>query len=258
MTAMSQAMADSGTMLRRNLRHALRYPSLSVSSIITPILFLLLFVGVFGKALGRGVGGVDYIDYVTPGIILMAVASGCMSPSVAVAVDMTEGVIARFRTMPIARSALLVGHVAGSMLQTLVSLVLSVLAAVAMGYRPDAGIGGWLAAAGLLVLLTFALTWFAVALGLLAKGPEGASNSPLLIQFLPFLGSAIVPPDSMPAGVRWFAEYQPFTPMIEALRELLTGRPAGHDAVVSVAWCVGIAVVGYLWSKRLFSRDPSR
>jgi ABC-2 type transport system permease protein len=257
MTTISHAAADSATMLRRNLRHALRYPALSASSIMTPILFLLLFVGVFGKALGTGVGGVDYIDYVTPGIILMAVASGCMSPSVAVAVDMTEGVIARFRTMPITRSALLTGHVAGSMIQTLVSLALSVLAAVAMGYRPDAGLGGWLGALGLLVLLTFALTWFAVALGLLAKGPEGASNSPLLIQFLPFLGSAIVPPDTMPAGVRWFAEYQPFTPMIEALRKLLAGQPAGHDAAISVAWCVGIAVVGYLWSKKLFNRDPS-
>ncbi|MWA02078.1 ABC transporter permease [Actinomadura sp. LD22] len=258
MTAISQVAADSATMLRRNLRHALRYPSLTVSSIITPILFLLLFVGVFGKALGKGVGGVDYIDYVTPGIILMAVASGCMAPSVAVAVDMTEGVIARFRTMPIARSSLLTGHVVGSMMQTLISLVLSVLAAVAMGYRPDAGLGGWLGAAGLMVLLTFALTWFAVALGLLAKGPEGASNSPLIIQFLPLLGSAIVPPDSMPAGVRWFAQYQPFTPMIEAMRRLLTGQPAGHDAAVSVAWCAGVAVVGYVWSKWLFNRGPSR
>ncbi|WP_242891789.1 ABC transporter permease [Actinomadura litoris] len=251
------ALHDSATMLRRNLRHALRYPALTIATIATPILMLLLFVGVFGNALGTGVGGPskgDYIGYVAPGIILMAVASGCMVTSVSVCVDMTEGIVSRFRTMPIARSSLLTGHVAGSMIQTLLSTFAVILVAVAMGFRTNGTVLDWLGAIGLLTMLTFALTWLAVVMGLVAKNPEGASNSPLLVQFLPFLGSAIVPPESMPAGVRWFAEYQPFTPVIETLRGLLMGTPVGRDAWISVAWCAGIAIVSYVLAKRLFNR----
>ncbi|WP_149259743.1 ABC transporter permease [Actinomadura sp. K4S16] len=261
MTTLTHAAADSATMLRRNLRHALRYPSLTIGGMMMPILILLLFVGVFGNALGEGVGGAakgDYIQYVAPGIILMAIASGCMATSVSVCVDMTEGIVDRFRTMAISRSSLLTGHVVGSMIQTVVSTAAVVLVAVAMGFRTSAGAADWLAAAGLLLLLTFALTWVAVTLGLLAKNPEGASNTPLIIQFLPFVGSTIVPPESMPAGVRWFAEYQPFTPMIETLRGLLAGTPSGQDAAVSVAWCVGLAVAGYAFSKVLFDRKAPR
>jgi ABC-2 type transport system permease protein len=261
MTTLTYAAADSATMLRRNLRHALRYPSLTISGMMMPIMILLLFVGVFGNALGEGVGGAakgDYIQYVAPGIILMAIASGCMATSVSVCVDMTEGIVDRFRTMAISRSSLLTGHVVGSMIQTVVSTAAVVGFAVAMGYRTSAGAVDWLAAAGLLLLLTFALTWVAVTLGLLAKNPEGASNTPLIIQFLPFVGSTIVPPESMPAGVRWFAEYQPFTPMIETLRGLLAGTPSGQDAAVSLAWCVGLAVAGYTCSKVLFNRKAPR
>ncbi|TYK47047.1 ABC transporter permease [Actinomadura decatromicini] len=261
MTAFTQATADSATMLRRNLRHALRYPSLTIAGMMMPILILLLFVGVFGNALGDGVGGGakgDYISYVAPGIILMAIASGCLSTSIAICTDMTEGIVDRFRTMAIARSSLLTGHVVGSMIQTVVSTAGVVAVAVAMGYRTHASLLDWLAATGLLVLLMFALTWVAVTLGLIAKNPEGASNSPLIIQFLPFVGSAIVPPESMPAGVRWFAEYQPFTPVNEALRGFLAGHPNGHDTVVSLVWCVGLAVVGYTCSKILFDRKAPR
>ncbi|GAA4223632.1 ABC transporter permease [Actinomadura meridiana] len=261
MTTLTHAAADSATMLRRNLRHALRYPSLTIAGMMTPILIMLLFVGVFGNALGDGVGGAasgDYINYVAPGIILMAVASGCMTTSVSVSMDLTEGIVDRFRTMPIARASLLTGHVVGSMIQTMVSTAAVIGVAVAMGFRTDGGLLDWLAAIGLLALLMFGLTWVAVALGLLAKNPEGASNTPLIIQFLPFLGSAIVPPESMPAGVRWFAEYQPFTPIIETLRGLLVGSPSGSDAAASVAWCVGLAVVGYVCSKVLFNRKAPR
>ncbi|WP_067807804.1 ABC transporter permease [Actinomadura formosensis] len=261
MTTLTTAAVDSATMLRRNLRHALRYPSLTIGGMMMPITILLLFVGVFGNALGAGVGGPakgDYITYVAPGIILMAVASGCLSTSVAVCTDMTEGIVDRFRTMGIARASLLTGHVVGSMIQTLISTAAVIGIAVAMGFRTHGGVADWLAAAGLLVLLTFALTWVGVMLGLLANNPEGASNTPLIVQFLPFVGSAIVPPESMPAGVRWFAEYQPFTPIIETLRGLLVDAPDGHDAVASVAWCAGLAAVAYASSKALFNRKAPR
>lgn len=261
MTTFTHAAADSATMLRRNLRHALRYPSLSLGGMMMPILFLLLFVGVFGNALGDGVGGPakgDYINYVAPGIILMAIASGCMSTSVSVSMDMTEGVVDRFRTMAIARASLLTGHVAGSMIQTVISTVAVIGVALAFGFRTSGSLLDWVAAGALLVLLMFALTWVAVALGLLANNPEGASNTPLIIQFLPFLGSAIVPPETMPAGVRWFAEYQPFTPVIETLRGLLMGTPSGADAAAAGAWCVGLSVAGYVYSKVLFNRKAPR
>ncbi|TDC82611.1 ABC transporter permease [Actinomadura sp. 7K507] len=261
MTTLTHAAVDSATMLRRNLRHALRYPSMSLSTMMVPIFIMLLFVGVFGNALGEGVGGPangDYINYVAPGIILMAVASGCLTTSVSVCTDMTEGIVDRFRTMAIARASLLTGHVVGSMIQTVISTAAVIGVAVAMGFRTTGSLLDWLAAIGLLVLLTFALTWMAVLLGLLANTPEGASNSPMIIQFLPFVGSAIVPPESMPAGVRWFAEYQPFTPIIETLRGLLVGTPSGQDAVVSVAWCAGLAAVGYTFSKVLFNRKAPR
>ncbi|MFI0370501.1 ABC transporter permease [Actinomadura sp. 1N219] len=261
MSTLSHAAADSATMLRRNLRHALRYPSLSVGMMMMPILIMLLFVGVFGNALGAGVGGPakgDYINYVAPGIILMAIASGCLTTSVSVSLDMTEGIVDRFRTMAIARVSLLTGHVVGSMIQTVISTAAVIGVAVALGFRTHGGVLDWLAAIGLLVLLTFALTWVAVALGLLAKNPEGASNSPLIIQFMPFLGSAIVPPESMPAGVRWFAEYQPFTPIIETVRGLLVTSPSGKDAAVSLAWCAGLAIGGYVYAKFLFNRKAPR
>jgi ABC-2 type transport system permease protein len=259
MSQLSYALADSATMLRRNLRHALRYPSLSLSTALVPIVILLLFVGVLGDTLGAGLGaaarrGTGYVDYATPGIILMTVASGCLSTSVSVCVDMTGGIINRFRTMAISRSSLLTGHVVGSMIQTLISTVLVIGVAVLLGFRPTSGLLDWVAAIGLLVLLTFALTWLAVLIGLVSKTPESASNKPMLIQFLPFVSSAFVPTGSMPAGVRWFAENQPFTPMIETVRGLLLGTPIGDSAVIAVAWCVGIALAGYLGARVVFNR----
>ena len=255
------AMTDSATMLRRNLRHAVRYPSLTLVGMMMPIFIMVLFVGVFGNALGDGVGGTaegDYINYVAPGIVLMAIASGCLQTSVSVCVDMTEGIVDRFRTLGIARASLLTGHVAGSMIQTLLSTAAVIGVAVAMGFRTSGTVLDWLAAAGLLVALTFALTWVGVMLGLLAKNPEGASNTPMIVQFLPFFGSAIVPPESMPAGVRWFAEYQPFTPITETLRGLLVTSPDGTDVMVSMVWCAVLAAGGYTTSKVLFNRKAPR
>jgi ABC-2 type transport system permease protein len=176
---------------------------------------------------------------------------------VSVASDMAEGIIARFRTMAIARASVLTGHVWGSVIQTAVSLAFVVAVAVLIGFRTDTGPLRWLGAAGLLLLVAFAITWLSVALGLSSKSVESASNAPMPLLFLPFLGSGFVPTASMPAGLRQFAEYQPFTPIIETLRALLVGGPIGGSALVAVAWCAGIALTGYLWARRLFNRDPS-
>jgi ABC-2 type transport system permease protein len=260
MTALSYAASDCATMLRRNLRHALRYPSMTISSAIVPIVILLLFVFVFGNTLGAGLGtgGGRYIDYIAPGIIFMAATSGSMATAVAVCTDMTEGIINRFRTMAISHSSVLTGHVVGSMIQTVVSILLVIGVALVAGFRPHATVAGWAGAAGLLLLACLALTWLSVALGLVTKKVETASNLPLPLQFLPFIGSAIVPPRSMPAGLRWFAQYQPFTPIIETLRGLLAGTPIGDNGVIAVAWCAGIGLAGYLWARAAFRRAAAR
>jgi ABC-2 type transport system permease protein len=263
MTALSYAVTDSATMLRRQLRHMLRYPSMTLQLAGMPIVFLLLFVYVFGGTLGAGLGGpsggrADYVNYVTPGILLMAVALAVTGTAISVAMDMTEGIVARFRTMAIARVSVLTGHVVGSMIQTMLSMAVVIGVALLIGFRPTAGLVEWIAAIAVLAMLTFALIWLAVALGLVAKSVESASNLPMPLVFLPFLGSGFVPTDSMPTGLRWFAEYQPFTPVIETLRGLLLGTAIGNSAVIAVAWCAGITLVGYLWAKKLYNRDPAR
>jgi ABC-2 type transport system permease protein len=263
MSTLTYAMADSATMLRRQLRHMLRYASMTLMLIGTPIVFLLLFVYVFGGTLGAGLGGpgggrAEYLEFVTPGLLLMAVAAGAIGTSISVAMDMTEGIIARFRTMAIFRPSVLTGHVLGSMIQTMLSVAVVTAVATLIGFRADASPVEWVAAAGVLAMITFALTWLCVAFGLAAKNVEAASNLPQPLVFLPFLGSGFVPTDSMPAGLRWFAEYQPFTPIIETVRGLLLGTAIGNSAVIAVAWCVGITLVGYLWSRKLYNRDPVR
>ncbi|MDO3683310.1 ABC transporter permease [Micromonospora sp. C28ISP2-4] len=264
MSTLAHTVGDSATMLRRNLKHAVRYPSLTVMVIALPVIFLLLFVYVFGGTLGNGLGGVAggrsaYADYVTPGILLLAMAGAAQGTAIAVAMDMTEGIVARFRTMSIARAAVLTGHVVGAVAQTLLGLAVVVAVALLVGFRPDAGPAQWLAATGLLTLTAFAITWLSVALGMVPKSVESASNLPMPLLLLPFLGSGFVPTDSMPAWLGWFAEHQPFTPIMETLRGLLLAGPVdGGDAVAAVAWCAGISLLGYLWARRLYDRDPSR
>jgi ABC-2 type transport system permease protein len=265
MSTLSYAVSDSATMLRRNLRHTLRYPTTMIMSLGLPILLLLLFVGVFGGALNTGtIGpgntahGGDYINYVVPGILLMAVGYGSSTTAMAVNRDMTEGIIARFRTMAISRSSILTGHVVGPVARTLVSSVLVVGVALLMGYRPAADLVEWITAIGVVALLALALTWLAVAIGLLARNAEGTSAFTLIVQVLPFLSSAFVPTDSMSGGVRWFAQNEPFTPIIDTVRGLLTGVPIGNSGIIAVAWCVGLALAGFLCSRALFRRDPVR
>lgn len=263
MTAASIVLTDSLTMSRRNFRRIVRYPSMTLLLVGMPVVFLLLFVYVFGGTLGAGLGDAAdartaYVNYLAPGIILFTVAGAVQGTAISVAMDMTEGIIDRFRTMSISRSAVLAGHVIGSMVQAMSGVAVVVGVAMLTGFRPTAGVAGWLAAVGLLVLATFALIWLAVALGLAAKSVETASNSPMILMLLPFLGSGFVPAGSMPAGLRWFAEYQPFTPVTETLRGLLTGTPMGNNAIMAVAWCAAIALLGCLWAVRLFDRRQPR
>jgi len=261
MSTLAYAARDSRTMLRRNLRHMWRYPSLTLMVAGLPVVFLLLFVYVFGGTLGAGLGGVaggraEYLAYVTPGILLMAVAGVAQGTAISVAMDMTEGIIARFRTMAIFRPSILTGHVVSAMTQTAASLAIVVGIALLIGFRPTATPVEWTAAVGLLAMITFALTWLTVACGLVSKSVEAASNLPIPLLLLPFLGSGFVPTDSMPTALRWFAEYQPFTPFIETLRGLLLGTAIGNSAILAIAWCVGITLVSYLWARAAFNRDP--
>ena len=263
MNTLSLWAGDSATMLRRRLRRMLRYPSVLVLLVGEPIILLLLFVYAFGSTLGAGLGDLSggrtaYVDYVAPGILLLTVAFAALGTPISVAMDMTEGIFARFRTMAISRASVLTGHVLGAMIQTLLSVAVVVGVALLIGWRPTAGPVEWIAAVGVLAMISWALTWLMVALGLVSGSVESASNIPLPLVFLPFLGSGFVPTESMPAWLRWFAENQPFTPFIETLRGLLMGTPIGNSAILAVAWCVAITLVGFLWARALFDRDPAR
>jgi ABC-2 type transport system permease protein len=256
------AIQDSATMLRRNLRHVLRYPTILAFTIAIPLVLLLLFVYVFGDTLGAGVSGAaggrdEYLDYVTPGILLITVAGAPQGTAISVAMDMNEGIVNRFRTMAVARVSVLTGHVLGNFIQAMIAIAVVIAVALLLGFEATASPLEWLAAIGLLAMITFALIWLAVAMGLVSKSVETASNLPLPLILLPFLGSGFVPTDSMPAAIRWFAENQPFTPIMETLRGLLLGTPIGDSALLAIAWSVAIGLVGYLWAKRLFARDPT-
>lgn len=260
MSTLSLAARDSHTMLRRNLLHARRYPSMTLNLLLTPIMLLLLFVYIFGNVMSAGIGGADrsdYIAYIVPGLLLLTIGSTTIGTAVSVSNDMTEGIIARFRTMAIHRGSVLVGHVVGSVLQCIASVVLVGAVAVAIGFRStDAGVLEWLAAFGLLALFSLAFTWIAVGMGLISPNAEAASNNALPMILLPMLSSAFIPVDTMPGWFQPIAEYQPFTPAIETLRGLLLGHDIGNNGWISVAWCLGLTVLGYLWSTSKFNSDP--
>jgi ABC-2 type transport system permease protein len=262
MSTLALAARDSSTMLRRNLLHARRYPSLTLNLLLTPIMLLLLFVYILGGTISAGIGGGEadrgrYIAYLVPGLLLMTVGSTVIGTAVSVSNDMTEGIIARFRTMAIHRGSVLVGHVVGSVLQSVLSVVLVGAVSVAIGFRStDATAIEWLAAFGLLVLFSLALTWIAVGMGLISPNAEAAGNNAMPLILLPLLSSAFVPVHSMPGWFQPIAEYQPFTPAIETLRGLLLGTAIGHNGWLAVAWCAGLAVLGYFWSTAKFQRDP--
>jgi ABC-2 type transport system permease protein len=256
MTTLAYTLSDSRVMLRRNLKHQLRYPSMTVMLVGIPIVLLLLFVYVLGGQLGAGLGVHDgrsaYLNYVVPGLLLLTVASAIQGTSIMV--DMTGGIIDRFRTMAIARASVLTGHVLGTLIQTLVAIAFLIAVAFGLGFRSAAGPLHWLAAIGILALFAFALIWLAVALGLAAKSVETASNTPMILFLLLFLSSGFVSTATMPTGLRQFAEYQPFTPVADTVRGLLNGAAIGDHAIAAIAWSIGIAVVAYLWAIRLYNR----
>jgi ABC-2 type transport system permease protein len=260
MSTTTLAVRDSATMLRRNLKHIHRYPEMTVMLAGMPVIFLLLFVYVFGGTLGAGLGPpgggrAEYLDYVVPGILLMTIGTAVTGTAVSVATDMTEGIVARFRTMAIARVSVLTGHVVGSVIQVMLALAVVLAVALAIGFRPAADLPAWVAVIGVSAAASFGMTWLAVAMGLAARSVETASNLPMPLALLPFLSSGFVPTDSLPAGLRQFAEYQPFTPIIETLRALLTGAPVGTGtAVAALSWSGGIALVGYVWAKRRYNQ----
>jgi ABC-2 type transport system permease protein len=258
------ALRDAVTMVRRDLRRMLRHPSLTLMLVAMPIVFLLLFVLVFGGTLGAGLGSGTgdrqaYLDYVVPGILLMTLAAVAQGTAITVAMDMTQGIVARFRTMSIARGAVLTGHVVGSLLQALVAIVVVVAVAVLLGYRPAGPLPGLLGALSVLLLIAFAFVWLSVALGLVARTVESASNLPMPLTLLPFLSSGFVPTDAMPGWLAAFAAHQPFTPMTETVRGLLSGTPVAFpDLALAVGWALAIAALSYWWARSRYERLPAR
>lgn len=261
MSTLSLAVRDSTTMVRRSLLHARRYPALTLNVVLTPLIMLLLFVYVFGDVMSAGIGGgganrAEYIAYIVPGILMMTIGTTLVGTSVSVADDMAEGIMARFRTMAIHRGSVLIGHVAGSVLRSVISVTPVGAVAVGIGFRSaDATVVEWVAAFGLLVLVALAFTWMAIAVGMASPNGEAAGNNAVPLVILPFISSAFVPVGAMPGWFQPVAEYQPFTPAIETLRGLLLGSEIGHNGWLAMVWCVGLAVLGYYWSKSLFNRE---
>jgi ABC-2 type transport system permease protein len=236
-------LSDTGVLLGRSLRHVLRSPDTIVTTAITPIAMLLLFVYVFGGAIHAGGG--NYVDYLLPGILLITVASGVAYTAFRLYTDVASGIFERFQSMPIARSSLLWGHVLTSVVANLISLALVVLVAVAMGFRSGAGPIRWLAVLGILVLFTLTMTWLAVIPGLTAKSVDGVSGFSYPLIFLPFISSAFVPTAGMPGPVSWFAEHQPITPIVDTIRDLYADLPVGSTGWIALAWCVGLLLLAY-------------
>ncbi|SEM63481.1 ABC transporter permease [Nonomuraea pusilla] len=251
MNAVSASLADSATMLRRNVRHTMRNPLTLLNAVIMPIFLMFLMVHVLGGAFSVGT---DYVDYATPGMIIMTVGYGIGPTATGVNSDMTTGFINRLRVMDVSRAAVLNAHVIATVLRTLVAIAFVIGVAFLMGFDPKAGLLDWLGAIGIVVLTVLAISWLTIAAGLSAKSPEGAGILGVPLMLLPFLSSAFVPADKMGPGARQFAEYQPFTPIIESLRGFLAGAPSAGTAVTAIAWCAGLALAGYLWARASFTK----
>ncbi|MEN6348659.1 MAG: ABC transporter permease [Syntrophomonas sp.] len=247
--------SDMSVMLGRSMRHIFRSMDTIITVTIMPIAFMLLFVYVFGGAIQTGTG--NYVNYLLPGILLIAIASGIAYTAYRLFIDMQSGIFERFHSMPIARSAALWGHVLTSLVSNAISVVVIILVALIMGFRSSAGVLSWLAVAGILALFTLALTWIAAIAGLSAKSVDGAGAFSYPIIFLPFISSAFVPTASMPPVVRAFAENQPVTSIVDAIRALLSNQPVGYDIWVALAWCLGILIVAYLFAMRAYKRKTA-
>jgi ABC-2 type transport system permease protein len=255
MSTTTAPLADARVMLRRNFRHIVRNPVTIFNGALMPVVIMLLFVYVIGGAFNVGE---RYIQYATPGLVLLAITYGLGATAVSVNTDMTTGIINRFKVMNVSRGAVLTGHVLATMLSTMIAVAVIIGMAFALGFRSPATPLEWLAAIGIIAATAFAAAWLTVALGMAAKTPQSAGMAIIPLILLPFLSSAIVPAAKMGQGFRQFAEYQPFTPVIETIRGLLTGHGAGTHALAAVAWSIGLALAGYLWAARLYDRPRAR
>jgi ABC-2 type transport system permease protein len=252
---MTHFLGDTAVLTGRSLRHITRSPDTIITTALMPIAFMLLFVYVFGGAINSGSD--SYVTYLLPGILIITIASGISYTAYRLFLDLQTGIFGRFLSMPVARPAVLWAHVLTSLVANLVSLVVVVLVALVMGFRSPAGVLAWLAVAGILILFTLALTWLAVIPGLTAKSVDGAGAFAYPLILLPFISSAFVPTKTMPDLVRAFAENQPVTSIVDAIRQLLTGQPVGGEIWVALAWCVGILVVAYVLAVRTYRRKIS-
>ncbi|MBN6057388.1 ABC transporter permease, partial [Nonomuraea sp. RK-328] len=244
-------IADSATMLRRNFRHTMRNPLALFNGIIMPLVLMFLMVYILGDAFDVGV---DYADYATPGLIVTTICYGVSPTAIAVNSDMTTGFINRLRVMHVSRGAVLNAHVIATVLRGLVAIALIVGVSFLMGFRPAASFPQWLGVIGIVALAVLAIGWLTIAFGLAAKSAESAGLIGVPLMLLPFLSSAFVPADKMGAGARQFAEYQPFTSIIESLRGLLAGAPSTSSTITAIAWCAGIMLIGYLWARATFAK----
>lgn len=251
----NHVFSDMGVMLGRSMRHIFRSMDTIITVTLTPIFMMLLFVYVFGGALGAGTG--NYVNYMLPGILLIAIASGIAYVALRLFTDVKSGLFERFHSMPISGASALWGHVLTSLVSNAISLLVIFLVALLMGFRSSAGLLNWLAVAGILALFTVSLTWVAAIAGLNAQSVDGAGAFSYPLIFLPFISSAFVPTGSMPAGVRWFAENQPVTAIVDTIRALLSEQPVGNDIWIALAWCLGILVVAYIFAMRAYRRKAA-
>lgn len=253
----THVIGDTAVLTSRSLRHILRSPDTIITTAVTPIALMLLFVYVFSGAIDTGGAKGSYIDYMLPGILLITIASGIAYTAYRLFLDMQSGIFERFQSLPIARSGVLWAHVLTSLVSILVSLALVIGVALLMGFRTGASFGAWMGVIGMLVLFTLALTWLAVIPGLTTKTVDGASAFSYPLIFLPFISSAFVPTESMPGPVQWFAENQPVTSIVDSMRALFAGEPVGTDIWVAMAWLVGILVVAYIASMAIYRKKIS-
>lgn len=247
--------SDTAVLTARSLKHVTRSADTIITTAVIPVGIMLLFVYVFGGAIKSGSG--SYVDYMLPGILLITVASGISYTAFRLFTDMQSGIFERFQSLPIARSGAIWAQVLTSLIANVLSLVIVVAVALLMGFRSGSGVLAWLAVAAILVLFTLALTWVAVIPGLTASSVAGASGFSYPLIFLPFVSSAFVPTSTMPGPVRWFAEYQPVTSIVDSIRDLFSGQPVGSDVWVALAWCVGILVVAYIFAMAIYRRKIS-
>ncbi|RSM82530.1 ABC transporter permease [Kibdelosporangium aridum] len=243
---------DSAIMLRRNFKHTIRYPFTVFNSIIMPIVMMLMFVYVFGDAFNVGSG--DYINYATPGMLMLAISYGLSATAISVNADMTKGIINRFKVMDVSRGAVLTGHVVSTVVRVVLALLAVIGVAFLFGFSPNASFLQWLAAIGVLLLVIVGVSWLTVAVGLAAKTQESAGGAMVPLIMLPFFSSAIVPADKMGPGIREFAQYQPFTSIIESVRGFLNGVPHTGQTLAAIAWALGLTVAGYAWARAKFNK----